>query len=82
MPDDPPRVLLFRARGLTWADRAAAVAWIALVLLIAALVILPALILGVAAFLLAAAWFTLRRIAARARPDGRSNVRVISPEDR
>ncbi len=79
MPDDPPRVVFFTARGPSWADRAATIAWVALVLLIAALVLIPAIILGIAAFLVAAAWLALRRIAVR---DGRRNVRVINPPDR
>lgn len=81
MPDDQTRVLLFTARGPSWAARAAVIAWVVFVLALAALVIVPILIVGAAALLAGTAWIALRRLAARARGDGRRNVRVVDRQN-
>ncbi len=77
MPDREPPILLFTGRGPSWAARAAVVAWVVFVLAMAALVLVPLLAIGIVAFAAGAAWIALRRFAARARGDGRRNVRVV-----
>ena len=61
-------------------SRAAAIAWVALVLSIALLVLIPMLAVGIAVIIVAAAWIGLRALSARLGGDGRRNVRIVRRE--